>query len=137
MTKTGVILFGVGLLGAGTALAYTLAGNRKKQAITERGSMPALLNAACASAARGDRYNFMLSVQSAGTLLDGNAQPSLTEDAPNGLFARYQGALASPDSLPLCEGTGPTLLGLANELASFRYDYESGQVLRIALAEAQ
>ncbi len=135
MTKTGMLIFGVTLLGAGTALAYTLADSKRKRT-TERGSMPALLDAACQSAMRGDRNGFFVSVQAAGTLLNGAAQPSLTEDAPNGLYARYQGAITAPGTIRLCEGTGPTLLGLANELASYGYDYESSQVLRIALAEA-
>jgi hypothetical protein len=135
MTKAGMVFLGVTLLGAGTALAYSLGESKRKRTTTERGSMPALLNAACLSAARGDANGFYVSVQAAGTLLDGTAQPSLAEDAPNGLFPRYQSAIVAPQSLPLCEGDGPTLLGLANELASYGYDYESGQILRIALTE--
>ncbi len=134
MSKTGMILFGVTLLGAGGALAYTLAGNKRTTTAT-RGNMMPLLNAACLSSQRGDRNGFFTSVQAAGTLLDGNAQPKLAEDAPNGLYARYQGAVASPTSYSLCE-VEPSLLGLANELAAYGYDYESGQILRIALSEA-
>lgn len=133
MTKASMVFLGLTVLGAGSALAYTLA-SRKRERVSERGSMPALLNAACLSAARGDVNGFYVSVQAAGTLLDGNAQPSLSSDAPNSLFSRYQVAVTAPDTLALCEGDN-TLLGLANELASYGYDYEASQVLRIALTE--
>jgi hypothetical protein len=134
MNKLGMVLFGVTLLGTGTAIAYTLA-KRKENETTNRASIPALLNAACQSAARNDLNGFYVSVQGAGTLLDGNKQPALTEDWPT-LYRNYQAALASPGSFQICEGSGPTLLGMANELASLGYDYESSQMLKMALAEA-
>lgn len=135
MTKTGMLLFGATLLGGGVALAYTLKRKERQSEVTDRGSIPSLLNAACASAARGDTDNYYLSVQAAGTLLDSSAQPSLDETAPNNLFGRYQVAVSAPETLELCEGSD-SLIGLSGELASNHYDYEAGQVLRIALIEA-
>ncbi len=135
MSKTGMVLFGITLLGGGATLAYALSKKKTTTATSDKAAMMPLLDAACQSSQRGDRNGFFTSVQAAGTLLDGNAQPKLAEDAPNGLYARYQGAIASPTSYSLCE-VEPSLLGLANELAAFGYDYESGQILRIALSEA-
>jgi hypothetical protein len=136
MNKLGMVLFGVTLLGTGTAIAYTLA-KRKEERTTDRASIPTLLNAACQSAARNDLNGFYVSVQGAGTLLDGNKQPALTEETGGPvLYRNYQAALINPTSFQICEGDGPTLLGMANELASLGYDYESGQMLRMALAEA-
>jgi len=136
MTKLGMVLFGVTLLGTGTAIAYTLA-KRKEEQTTNRASIPTLLNAACQSAARDDLNGFYTSVQGAGTLLDGNKQPALTEETGGPtLYRNYQAALVNPGSFQICEGSGPTLLGMANELASLGYDYESSQMLKMALAEA-
>jgi len=135
MTKAGMVFFGVTLLGAGTALAYTLAKKDKYERAGNRASIPSLLNAACSAADRGDIDGFYVSVQAAGTLLDSTAQPKLDDTAPDNLFGRYQVAVTAPETVPLCEGDS-TLIGLGNELASLGYDYEAGQVLRIALTEA-